>query len=72
MQSFSLFHVPTGMFADQTFVDDSGIVYTEGFSFPSRDDAERNRLWSADIGLNPAEWSVVETPDNVRNRWFYE
>jgi len=67
---FILFHIPSGMFSDQTHIDESGVIHTCGLSFRKKAEAEAERLSLANIGCNPAEWKVLVKPDNVVTDWI--
>ena len=68
--SFILFHIPSGMFADQIGpADPGGHIRTCGFSYANRDDALADYIGLARIGCDPMDWLIVEKPKNVITSW---
>jgi hypothetical protein len=68
--AYVLFHIPSGMFADQDGpADTNGNIRTSGFSYANRDDALADYIGLSRIGCNPMDWLIVEKPEHVTTSW---
>ena len=67
---YVLFHVPSGMFADQHTIEADGTIRTCGFAYTSLADALDDIARMGDIGGNPDDWIAIAKPDSVVTDWI--
>ena len=68
-EMFVLFHVPSGLYADQISVEADGTINTCGIAYLDRCEAAGEIESIARHGGIARDWSVVAMPENVHVQW---
>ena len=66
---YILFHMPSGMYADQHAIESDGTIRTCGLAYTSLADALDGIAAMEYIGGNPDDWIAIAKPENVKTAW---